>query len=503
MIRTGWPLLCLQLPLLLTLVGCEARDAVQADPFACSAPGDCAAGFACLVDRCVPEAELACGADGDCPTPWICESGRCEPPRGGRCRPEAGVCAAGFSCVDQRCVADGVCRDDSDCAVGSVCGPAQVCVGCVVDDHCPPGQRCIAEACGDGCRGDRDCRAEQICEANRCQDGCRMDSDCAQGRICEGGACQDGCQGADDCAPGERCELGRCKPGEACSDDGDCPGDLACREGACVPLACEDVSDCPDGVSWGCVEGTCVRGGCQLAGACEVGGIRCVHTPALVCDAGRQRLTWGGLCEEMGEGDDLQCVADTSGPPRQIEALTDCPAGQHCVEGAAGEAACAPRGECDCTGRRDHARCLFDEGRCVLQACRGWQCDQPDCNSRGPWFPFPFAERLEPFEVLADVAGHTVRGERFMDVEWAFPPPDVRKGSQWEGHVHCSTLGEATPGAAQDWRLPTVHELLTLSQRDADAVAPPRPALARTAVGDGLLAVYLTEPPDGRARVRQ
>ncbi|MEZ4475370.1 MAG: hypothetical protein R3F60_32155 [bacterium] len=235
---------------------CSAPDVCQGliDGSHCLTPcvgmGPCAAGFTCLGDRCIPAGARcdSCALQG-CPGDQRCNAftGACEPKaaRCGACQEDA-ECQAGLRCVahgfGRACLPpcpDGACPGDFMCQAGA----------CV-----PAGGTC--DVCG-GCGG-----ATPVCDffSGQCV-ACGPASPCAPGLICSpAGACVEPgpgieCNAHVDCQdPARRlCQGNTCV---ACLDDAGCPAATRCQDGACAPAdACAGVT-CLAGSA--CVDGVCI-----------------------------------------------------------------------------------------------------------------------------------------------------------------------------------------------------------------------------------------------------
>ncbi len=467
-------------------VGCTQQDYVDTEVFACDTDRDCVRGYGCLLDTCVPERRLACSADDDCPTPWVCEANRCAAPAAPRCR-DASQCAATEACVEGQCTPQVACVDDRGCPDGRVCDPDGRCVDCLRDDQCRPGT---------------------VCHPDRVCVGCVEDAQCPQGQICDQLACRPGCLVDADCPADRQCTESRvCEPRPApCAVDGDCPADQRCVDGACEAAGCEVTADCGDPSAWECWQGACVPA-CQPGpccgearpgewvrlGACREASVECAFEVTRRCEPGRTRRTQPGACVPENDGHSLLCLPDPNAPD-QIEDVR-CDVGLCLADGG-----CGVRGECDCAGEPDHLICLNGMGRCVAEACQGVWCTDPICNSRGPWFTLGAAD--ESLQALGTLEDHRRELAQDMPLEWALSPTDVRKPNLDGAHAHCHRLGEETAGAPTDWRLPTIHELITLTRRDPVRVAAPQAGIpSRTTTPDGVLVVHLLAPA-GADRVR-
>lgn len=162
----------------------------------CQAPGcmsdaDCGLeSMRCVSGLCV----LACEDAHDCPEDRICDpdTGTCQPVRcddSGECGqwgwyPKEGTLACTYD----------PCRLEPG-KVPGVCGLAETCIDCVVDEDCSEGQVCnLHGECRDDpeCEQDGDCsRPDELCADGKCRPACESNSDCVDGRgICmQAGGC--------------------------------------------------------------------------------------------------------------------------------------------------------------------------------------------------------------------------------------------------------------------------------------------------------------------------
>lgn len=148
----------------------------------CSKDAECASvpGAKCLTGACVAPADQ-CNDATQCRNGQVCADGACTPtcsettpcPTGFACDLAKGVCtapvpgcgagcAAGTTCVADRCVAP--------CGAGNACGERLVCV----DGGCVPDQRPVFTCGGDG-RG-TGCATESVCLRHSCYIACDADA---------------------------------------------------------------------------------------------------------------------------------------------------------------------------------------------------------------------------------------------------------------------------------------------------------------------------------------
>jgi len=314
---------------------------------ACSSKLDCAAGFLCVSNACVPAPGLgqACTSNEECSTGFctdgvccgvsICGVGSTCAAKGkeGRCAKQAGLaCASEGECATGFCV-DGVC---CDVACGGVCEACDVpaLVGkCSPVKGAPRGARgkcpagpsgpCAQTVC-DGVARDT-CAAlvgsEVVCRVASCagavalpEANCDGKGACASSeRSCGAYRCDDGthtcrldCTNDAECSDGNRCRDGQCRPAAAtCSVDesstiaadgtsSSC-APLRCRAGECLPQ-CSTTTDCIGGFV--CApDGTCVAAappadeasGCHAARRGGDFGVLAVLA-AVACFVARRRL---------------------------------------------------------------------------------------------------------------------------------------------------------------------------------------------------------------------
>lgn len=319
------------------------------------------------------------------------------------------------------CVA---CLDDTNCAVGFVCGADGTCQpGCRSDqDRCPLLQFCRAGAGCVPCTTDHQCGPGQVCSSatNSCVDGCSSTSQpCPLGLVCDVslGHCV-ACLGNGDCRSPQApfcspaahtcvsCVLGTdcrdplrpvCDPQTgtcvACTADPDCPLGDVCRNQVCV-AGCTATHGCPAGATCNAATGQCVQclGDGQCSGAtprCDPQTNHCVAClpgasdncpqgqycrPDLVCERG---------CKTGADCPSGVCQADHSCGGCTGDA--QCAAGRVCTSGTC-VAACSAANPCgaghECCGgrcldvRADPANC----GRCGTLCTAGAACCGSACQ---------------------------------------------------------------------------------------------------------------------------
>jgi hypothetical protein len=150
-------------------------------------------------------------------------------------------------------IADGTCREDTDCARPLHCDVlSRSCVACTADEHC------ASHLCDDsthtceGCTKESDCRGETPrCDVDdrKCVQ-CMFSAQCGLNEVCEAAAhaCAARCRDDADCAGTNRptCAVsaGVCVE---CTSPAQCSHPLPfceMREGSCVECLVDD--DCPD-----------------------------------------------------------------------------------------------------------------------------------------------------------------------------------------------------------------------------------------------------------------
>jgi Tol biopolymer transport system component len=143
------------------------------------------------------------------------------------------------------------CNQDTDCPVGQVCGPDEVCVpaptptptiACEEDEDCPPGLFCVSNVC-------RDLSTPTVTPTPLPT-----------------------CVTDEDCPPGTECKAFVCVPPRECDSQIECRG---IRE-ACLDGFCECGGDCnTDGIVFGSeiTKMVCIVGGQCDIGVCPAGDI--------------------------------------------------------------------------------------------------------------------------------------------------------------------------------------------------------------------------------------
>jgi len=321
---------------------------------------------------------------------------------------------AGPACTVQTCAAVGPCW---------ICDPAEGCVAVADQSDCSDGDACSS---GDHCQGGiclpvgtLSCDDGNVCT----DDACQKASGCSN--TANAGACEDGSQ----CTVADACSGGVCIAGSvtACDDENGCTTDTCDPATGCLhapnTLACQDGNSCtaPDQCSGGvCVGGQAVvcsaLDGCHVAGSCD-------PTSGLCANPAKPD---GSPCS-----DDLVCTTQSCQQGSCQATAVTCPAHATCSE---------PSG-CACQAGYIGA----DVNGSLLCAP-----DFPAWGNR-PEHPDPAW-----FEQIGD---GTVKDSQ-TGLFWQ--QASVGPGYSWSAaKTYCQdlVLGD---GQKNDWRLPTIAEMLTL-----------------------------------------
>jgi hypothetical protein len=358
------PLLSLAL---LALAACEADSGKSAHT--CTADSDCVASI-CFDEACY----AVCGQQDECAEDEYCVR---QQETNGR---EAAICVVVSSHAG--------CEADADCA-DLVTAPCAV-------SRCGAGDGlCAVEALADGEACQTTDGQSGACQAAACVVTCEAAcEDLACGDDGCGGSCGE-CDGDLACVEGACvtapvCGDGACQPGEdcaACAEDCACPCGEACQDGACVFTACDERECGDDGCGWTCgmcpLDEHCEDGACVAGPVCGdeqcVEGEDCGSCPD-DCGCGCGEGCVGGACKFTAcEGRD--CGDDGCGG-----SCGDCPEGEVCDSGK-----CAPSSTCDdgtCDPGEDCESCPADCGcgcgeGCVEAACKFTACDGLACGDDG------------------------------------------------------------------------------------------------------------------------
>ena len=217
------------------------------------------------------------------------------------------------------------CVKDTDCSGGRVC-QAGLCTeaasDCNSDTQCTEPQLCIDGLCTDPicnddfcippfCRNNCDCNSDSWCFRGRCtilDDQCHEASDCSEG------------YGCNEQNPGDRCTRKRCEFIEIeCTTPADCESSYTlCEQGKCINPRCFYAQTCQAGLT--CRNYDCVPVECEQASDCSTTGNqtcfrgRCLQ---LYCDqGGHQACPWGtvcyyDICQALPCGEDIGCMSQT------------------------------------------------------------------------------------------------------------------------------------------------------------------------------------------------
>jgi hypothetical protein len=279
-----------------------APQACDGPEYSC-APSPCPSGSSCITSQCLRPCD---GGEFKCPGGFTCQS---VTPDGGPkqdvCVPapcgDAGVCKAGETCRDGKCV--------DLCAPPTKCPPAQVCRGGICLDpcglvKCPSGETCYDGKCVLPCACLSPSAVSYPCReptpacdkktSNCVPPGCDVTT-CPVDKFCVGTpggpVCKTKCE--DVVCPGKQV----CDPVKGCVDKCDllvtpCGGATpVCRNGVCVDALCANV-DCD--APFTCREGKCVEADAGISfdsGVTDTG--TAPDTEPVVEDASKGDAGWG------------------------------------------------------------------------------------------------------------------------------------------------------------------------------------------------------------------
>jgi hypothetical protein len=411
---------------------------------------------------------------------FACEAGACT----GECKPNETVCVDGllatcgadasygegnacpFACVDDACAGECV-PGSTECASGAekVCGD---------DAHWGDSEECEFVCDGDVCGGEctpgtsqcSDSNTSQVCssdgnwgESTDCEDSCNDARGLCEG-TCEGSSTA-GCDDGNDCTTSDKCNgAGQCS-GTAMA----CPADNACTTGQCTDGSCAY---------------TVNAGSCLIAGACYTNGAANPNQPCQVCNATANAEAWSSSPNTTTCDDGIWCNGDAdkcdgagacghtfpannrcdgSGPcerascDAQAEAAKNCfkPTGTDCDDTV--ETSACNGGNLVCDGSYTVTETAF--------TCSGSSetCDI-ETESSGETVACETDERCE---VTGNVAACV---QNSSCIEWCDAAEDLcwLKAANNEGLIYSAakTYCESGTWGGKAWRLPTVHELITL-----------------------------------------
>jgi MYXO-CTERM domain-containing protein len=320
--------------------GAAYEFAVAPDGASCASDAECASTFCtdgvCCEARCdgaCQTCRLAGGSSGD---------GRCGVVPAGQ--PGAPACAP-YLCDGSSATCPTTCANDGACVSAAFCNATGTCA-----PDLPNGEACSAAA---------------RCESGFCVDGVCCDTECTRG--CEActtatkGQGQDGVCGpvADGLDPRDACDVASA----LCGADGNCDGNVACRQYAPLATPCGATLCAVDRVSGQLCDG---------AGACkQLENLACAPYR---CD--------GDLCGESCSDSqdcsgDAQCFDNVCRAPEDIGAPctseSECDTG-YCVDGVCCTSECA--GQCETCGAED------SKGRCSAKVGEP-DGDRPACVGTG------------------------------------------------------------------------------------------------------------------------
>ncbi|CAH1404987.1 unnamed protein product [Nezara viridula] len=211
---------------------------------------DCPRDKACYAQKCQDPCIDACGINAICQAvnhKAVCS---CPPDYTGEPRlscqlfqpaPPPPECTTDHQCRNDKACINQMCKDPCQAATTSVCAYNAVCSVIMHRPICVCRDGLSGNAhtqCYDiGCRTDSECPVTESCVNKQCMDPCRL-AKCGIGAYCE----PEGGKGRCICPPGSlgnpfiSCETPQC------TQDVDCPSQLACRN-----LKCVDPCDCAPG----------------------------------------------------------------------------------------------------------------------------------------------------------------------------------------------------------------------------------------------------------------
>jgi hypothetical protein len=194
-------------------------------------PDTCAvSGTDCSVSTCTSNtcSNLRCNCTNPeyAPSDPICSDPDC-----------VGIC--GFTCKDDRCVADTSCNSDIQCVASTPFCSSGKCSECRTSEDCED-EDCIAGHCGPTCKVDTQCGLFEACQAGECVFvGCRSDRECVL-------------QASNkNATPAQDPRLAKCQLENQlgtcvfpCEIDAQCASTEVCLGGICKYIGCETDREC-------------------------------------------------------------------------------------------------------------------------------------------------------------------------------------------------------------------------------------------------------------------
>jgi hypothetical protein len=322
---------CYDIPRACGAYGCSATG--ESCNSVCTAASDCAVGFICVTNACVPAKGLGdpctssatCGPTLSCTDGVCCGSTKCDAGSScdvvgfrGQCTKVAGTaCGADGECGSGHCV-DGVCCESAcagQCAACDVPGYLGKCIPVVGHPH-----GTTRTACGDGGAGGvcatPACDGKDTTKCAGLENGAKTQCKAAicdvdkftAASTCDGlGACAT--PDTHSCAP-YTCTANGCR--SDCVGDGDCSAGNTCTAGRCVPKATAKCSDDalssigPDGATQACppfrcgASGLCIKQ-CSSTSDCAAGAT-CDPSTQLCVASSTADPGSGGGCATNGGG---------------------------------------------------------------------------------------------------------------------------------------------------------------------------------------------------------
>lgn len=501
------------------------------------AQGACNTGV--LVCLCQTDADCAKYDDGDlCNGLWYCDQAGLEP----NCAPQANSAVSCDQAKAPTCTSM-VCAPKT----GS-CGPQPIAGNCDDGNTCTTNDFCLDAACQPGpvqvCNDANPCTFDLCVSGQGCTHTLMPNAPCNDAEVCtKNDRCTaaGACQGAPTiCEDGKDCTEDACQqsvgciatpaPGP-CDDDNSCTEQDTCAAGECVGTA----KDCDDNNI--CTLDSC-NGGCTYApspagGLCDDGDACTTDDECVDGSCGGQQV----VCEDTGE----QCTAqvcDALLGCTLVQLTTGCDDGQLCTQDdTCSNGACVGvQRDCDPNGPTLGA-CSSMTG-CVAPAqadvCDGLDndgdgfTDFPACGQ--PCFCFAGAHLIcstlctscpDPVDLavtyLSSDSASVVCAHQFP--AWGLRQPtgqslvvangvatDPLTGLAWTEQTSGALAGYAAArdwcdqlqtGGFVDWRLPTLHELLSVYRAGLAAESQLLPGLA-----DPLGAPHMSATPWGATQIR-